>query len=415
VYCFCSSGPHQTSRNENDPSREPSHKLKIAHLITHLFGSIGGLQVCLHNVCNRHASQGIDSTVFCCDADRKNFSTSYTVQKFLTFSGITTFYGISKQFFSWYVSRIQKRHQFDIWQIYGGYPFGTLLADFFQTHHIPCVLRCSGDDIQIDNDLQYGVRRQAKIDRIISKNYRKFTAVVAISDSVQEEYLKLDIPESRINLIPNGVDGHRLLSPINIDIRRRHGIPENSVLLLSVGRMHPKKGYHLIPEILKGLTDSGLDAYWLVIGRGCNELMHQAGFQQYRSRIRLIEQIGASTSAEPELPSTELIAYYQSANVFVMTSLMETFGIVIVEAMAAGLPVVCFNVPGVRDIAQKECGVICPPGDVTAFIRGIRDMIRLTTDSQEISDNCRNYVKQYSWDHIASRYLDMYHQLLMGR
>lgn len=386
--------------------------MKVAHLISHLFGSIGGLQVCLHNVCDRHVSAGIDTTVFCCDAGRNRFETAYGVSTFPTFPAITKCHWLSKRFFTRHVSRVQERERFDVWQIYGGYPFGALLADFFHARRIPCVLRCSGDDIQIDDTLQYGVRRNAKVDRIIRRSYPKMPAVVAITDSVVEEYLKLDIPRHRIHLISNGVDPQRLTTPVGADIRRRHDIPQGGHLILSVGRMHPKKGYQLIPDILDALMGQGISAYWMVIGRGARALGELDGFRQHRDRIRLIEQIGSPPSGQPDLPTEELIGYYQGADVFAMTSLLETFGIVIVEAMAAGLPVVCFDVPGVRDVARGDCGAICPPGDAGAFAAGIETVILAKAASGALSTRCRQHAQAYSWDLIASRYLKVYRQLM---
>jgi len=180
--------------------------MKIAHLIQQLFTDIGGLQVCLHNICQRHSQNGIDVHVFCCDTKNQSISTDYQVNNFFNFRAITQLYPITKFLIAAYVSRLQKKYKFDIWQIYGGYPYGAFLADFFQMNKIPCVLRCSGDDIQINEELGYGVRRNPKVNRIISKNYNKYPAVVAITETVRQEYLKLKVSSERIKLIPNGVD-----------------------------------------------------------------------------------------------------------------------------------------------------------------------------------------------------------------
>jgi len=384
--------------------------MKIAHLIQQLFTNIGGLQVCLHNICQRHSHTGIDVHVFCCDAKAQSISTDYKVNKFFTFRAITQLYPITKSLIAGHVSRLQKKYKFDIWQIYGGYPYGAFLADFFQKNEIPCVLRCSGDDIQINKEIGYGVRRNPKVNRIISKNYNKYPAVVAITDTVRQEYQKLRVSSERIRLIPNGVDIGRLQGISKQDIRKKHGIPPDSTLILSVGRNHPKKGYVLIPDILNMILNRGIDAYWIIIGRRSSEMKKDIKFRSLSDRIILIEEI-ESTGRSYDLPPDELIHYYHGADLFAMTSLLESFGIVLIEAVAAGLPVVCFNAPGMRDVMTPDCGIICPLNDVEAFADAIFSLVK-REESQVLIERCHSYAERFSWDIIADKYLELYSYLL---
>lgn len=384
--------------------------MKIAHLIQQLFTDIGGLQVCLHNICQRHSQNGIDVHVFCCDAKNQSISTAYKVNNFFNFRAITQLYPITKFLIAAYVSRLQKKYKFDIWQIYGGYPYGAFLADFFQMNKIPCVLRCSGDDIQINEELGYGVRRNPKVNRIISKNYMKYPAVVAITETVRQEYLKLKVSSERIKLIPNGVDIDRLQGNSKQNIRKKHGIPPDSTLILSVGRNHPKKGYTLIPDILNMVLNQGIDAYWIIIGRRSSEMKKDIKSRSLSDRIILIEEI-ESTGSSYDLPPDELIHYYHGADLFAMTSLLETFGIVLIEAVAAGLPVVCFNAPGIRDVMTPDCGIICPMNDIKAFADAIFRLVK-RKESRVLTEECYSYAEDFSWDIIADKYLKLYSQLL---
>ena len=384
--------------------------MKIAHLIQQLFTNIGGLQVCLHNICQRHSQNGIDVHVFCCDAKNQLISTDYKVNNFFNFRAITQLYPITKFLIAASVSRLQKKYKFDIWQIYGGYPYGAFLADFFQRHEIPCVLRCSGDDIQINEEIGYGVRRNPKVNRIISKNYKKYPAVVAITDTVRQEYLKLRVSAERIRLIPNGVDINRLQGISKQDIRKKHGIPPDSTLILSVGRNHPKKGYALIPDILNMVLNQGIDAYWIIIGRRSSEMKEEIKARLLSDRIILIEEI-ESTVSSYDLPPDELIHYYHGADLFAMTSLLETFGIVLIEAVAAGLPVVCFNAPGIRDVMTPDCGIICPMNDIKAFADAIFRLVK-REESQVLIERCHSYAERFSWDIISDKYMELYSYLL---
>lgn len=384
--------------------------MKIAHLIQQLFTNIGGLQVCLHNICQRHSHTGIDVHVFCCDAKAQSISTDYKVNNLFNFRAITQLYPITKFLIAAYVSRLQKKYKFDIWQIYGGYPYGAFLADFFQMNKIPCVLRCSGDDIQINEELGYGVRRNPKVNRIISKNYRKYPVVIAITETVRQEYLKLRVPAERIRLIPNGVDINRLQGISKQDIRKKHSIPPDSTLILTVGRNHPKKGYALIPDILNMVLNQGIDAYWIIIGRRSSEMKEEIKSRSLSDRIILVEEI-ENTGSSYNLPPDELIHYYHEADLFAMTSLLETFGIVLIEAVAAGLPVVCFNAPGIRDVMTPDCGIICPLNNIKAFADAIFRLVK-REESQVLTERCHSYAERFSWDIISDKYLELYSYLL---
>lgn len=383
--------------------------MKIAHLIQQLFTDIGGLQVCLHNICQRHAQAGIDVHVFSCDSKAKSISTDYKVHNFFNFRAITQLYPITKIMIAAYVSRLQKKYKFDLWQIYGGYPYGAFLADFFQKSKIPCVLRCSGDDIQINVELGYGVRRNPKVNRIINQNYKKYSAAIAITETVRQEYLKLKVPSERIKMIPNGVDVDRLEGNFKQDIRKKHGIPSDSTLILSVGRNHPKKGYVLIPDILNRVLNRGIDAYWIIIGRRSSELQGEIKSRSLRDRIILIEEI-KSADSDYDLPPSELVDYYHGADMFAMTSLLETFGIVLIEAIAAGLPVVCFNAPGIKDVMRSDCGSICPLNDNDSFADAIYKYAK-PGKCKDLTASLQNYAQHFSWNPIAEKYLELYSEL----
>ncbi len=384
--------------------------MKVAHLIPQLFTNTGGLQVCLHNICKRHVRKNVDTFVFCYDADLKTTVTDYNVVKLFNFRAITQLYPISKMLITFYIDRLQKKYDFDLWQIYGGYPFGAFLADYFQKKHLPAILRCSGDDIQINEEIDYGVRRNTKVNRIIFKNYKKYPAVVAITDTVRQEYLKLSVSAERIKLIPNGVDIDRLQRNSKQDVRKKHGIPPDSTLILSVGRNHPKKGYALIPDILNMVLNQGIDAYWIIIGRRSSEMREKIKSRSLSDRIILVEEI-ESTGSSYYLPPEELIHYYHGADLFAMTSLLETFGIVLIEAVAAGLPVVCFNAPGIRDVMTSDCGIICPLNDIKAFADAIFRLVK-REKSQVLTERCHSYAERFSWDIISDKYLELYSYLL---
>lgn len=385
--------------------------MKIAQLIPH-FDKLGGIQVCIHNISERIARKGHQVHILCKAHLDSNARYSYDKITFIHFKFSPINYFIGQLWAHSYVAVLQKKHQYDLWQINGGYPYGTALASYFQSRHLPAVLRCSGEDIQTDRDIGYGVRLNPKIDCLVKENYKKYSSLVAISETVKNEYLSIGVSESNIALIPNGVDVDRIAGRNRLDeIRVKHNIPSQSKVILSVGRNHPKKRYGMIPSVLKKLIDKGIDAYWIVIGRGCTRIDGSNLMGEELHRLILIEAISFE-KGKFDIPSDELIDYYKCADVFAMTSYIETFGIVLIEAMASGTPVVCFDVPGVRDVMNAEFGIICDSGNEHQFVEAIAK-ITSSKESNTISDQHRQYTKKFSWDSITEKYLSLYESLVM--
>lgn len=386
--------------------------MKIAHLIPHYFSVTGGLQTCVHNVCQRLALQGEKIYVFHCDQQPITYSANYKLHKILNPSLLTKGYPLSKYLLTWYFAVLQDKYKFDIWQINGGYPYGAFLADFFNKNRIPCVLRCSGDDIQMSHEFDYGIRRNPKVDRIVKSNYRKYNTLIALTQTVAEEYQKIEVPADRIKKIPNGVDLNRITSfSVSDRVRQRHSIPPNATVLLSVGRNHPKKRYDLIPETLRILLDKGNDAYWIVIGHGTSLLKDGPISTSLKYRLIRIEEISRSETNN-EVPADELIEYYKGSDIFVMPSMYETFGIVIIEAMAAGLPIACFaDIPGIRDVMNPQCGAIAEYSTPESLAKSIQKIIH-QEKSLGFAESCTKHAEQYSWDAITKQYLNLYKSLI---
>ncbi len=397
----------------NDEIKKTRHKtdsMKIAHVIPFYHG-IGGLQVCVHNISKSIGQRGHRVHVYSWENNSRIKGYHYNNETLYHFRLIHFTYPLCKLWIEKYFLRIQNKHQFDLWQINGGYPYGAVLIDFFIKKQIPCVLRCSGEDIQIQNEIEYGVRRIKKANRLIEQNYKKYSAIVAITETVKKEYLSIGIPDEKIRLIPNGVDIERVHGFIGgEDIRDKHNIPLDAEIILTVGRNRPKKGYSFIPKILHRLICMGLNAYWIIIGNRSTDINGGDILGNETDRLILIEEISKKNN-EINLPSDALIHYYKSADVFAMTSLLETFGIVLIEAMAAGLPVVCFDVPGVRDVMNTKCGTACKEGDIESFAHALYRICK-SSDRLLLSENCRKYTEQFSWKIISEQYLALYESLI---
>ncbi len=316
-----------------------------------------------------------------------------------------------------FFARMQARYRFDVWHCTMGYPTGVALVHFAQKRPgIRHLIRCVGEDIQQDQDIGYGARLDPKVDRMVRKYLPQAPMMIAISDSVAEEYRSIGIQEARVRYVPNGVDLARFSSAVDRRaVRVRHGLNPDGFLFLSVGRNHPKKNYRRLIEAVARLASGTEQRFQLVIiGHAVHELAPQLDSYDLSGHVTLLDQIGGENAGtdDPQFPAPALVELYKAADAFVFPSLIETFGIAIVEAMAAGLPIIVGDSPGCRDIVRKgRDGVMVPARDPVALAAAMSRLLTDTDGRRVYADKAAIRARDFSWDRVVDAYTALYDEL----
>ena len=390
--------------------------MRIAHLISQFYPYLGGAEICIHNICTALKENGEQATVITSSpapaaAPAVNYEiihlsprTNGLFRRSHILGGIYLGYALKK---------LQNRYRFDLWQVTMGYPLGTFAVNFFRKQSLPCLLRCCGEDIQRFPEINYGYRLDQKVDRLVREKYPRYDALIALTPSVQKDYLEIGVAADKIAVIPNGVDVQRFTQTAkDAALRKQFGADAQTPLILTVGRHHPKKGYQFIPEIAAGLKERGLRFVWLIVGRD---------FEEFNKKFPEAAQLGIRTIADLpspgieafSLPSNHLVKLYRAADVFAFPTLLETFGMVLIEAMAAGLPIVTTDAPGVCDVIHHEQNGLCSPrGDTGAFVRNLAAVLENPTLSARLSQASTADARRYDWRQIVSQYLALYRRTL---
>jgi len=386
--------------------------------------SLGGAEVGLHNIATRlvargHAPVVIAPAPHCRDLREIGWSLSYRVESFppKVWGVLRHAPAIGYAILDRVLARLDQRHELDVWHGTIGYPTGTALVHYASAHNRPHLVRCAGEDIQRDTGIGYGMRLNPRIDAQITTWLPRADRLVAITESVADEYRGIGADDASIAGIPNGVDLDRFAAvPDRRAFRAAHGIDSDAFLYLCVGRNHPKKNFDgLLQAFARLPAKCGALA---IVGAGVNELNGLAAELEIADRVHLIETLTADRhdGAPLALPSEELVAMYRSADVFVFPSRLETFGIVLVEAMAAGLPVLTTDAPGCRDIVRAGIDGLTVPvddiDDMTASMRRLHEQPELRT---KLADAARQRAKAFSWDTITDSYIALYRELIAAR
>jgi glycosyltransferase involved in cell wall biosynthesis len=393
--------------------------MKIAMPISTYLPTVGGAEVGLHNIAKRLGERGHEPTIivpYQILSKTRDLNLPYSVISVPP--KVTGLIHRYPDFGTTLLARIfslyQYKLKFDYWHCTMGFPYGISVVKFAQLMGLQnrYLIRCTGIDIQCSPEIPYGLRVDPKYNRFISKWYPRASRMVAISDTVEDEYRSLNISDSNIIRVPNGIDAKRLGKPVDrLAVRARLGISPDVTLLLAVGRNHPKKGYSVLLDAIAQFKAEGReDVHAMLVGKDLDELKPQIEQLGIHNQVHLVGQIALDMeSGMPEIPSQELIDIYKAADIFAFPSLMETFGIVILEAMAAGLAVVTTDGPGCVDhIRHGVDGMIAKAGDVADFTDKLKQVMSNQELRERIRENAVAKVGEYDWDRVTDLYLEEY-------
>ena len=171
--------------------------------------------------------------------------------------------------------------------------------------------------------------------------------------------------------------------------------------LLFVGHLLPRKGVDLLISALKRITDDGTDAELVVIGAGLemDRLRKQAESLGLAARVQFL---GAR-------PHEEMASHYSASDVFVLPSYAESFGVVVVEALASGKPVVATRSGGPEHIIDDTVGMLVDPGDSD----GLADAILSVADRLDtfIPENLAEFARsRYSMKSVGAQISTVYNE-----
>ncbi len=215
-------------------------------------------------------------------------------------------------------------------------------------------------------------------------------------------------PEERSRVIPYGVDVHTYApDPGRRAIwRERLGVPAGAPLLLSVGRMATKKGFHILMEALPELLASVPEAHVVVAGGGDLLPRFQEEAKRFPGRLHLPGPVLRDTL--PDL--------YRAADVFVLPAVHDSKGNVdglpnvILEAMASGLPVVASGISGIPLAVEPEVtGLLVPEKDPAALTAALRRLLTNPEMARAMGERGRRKAETaLTWDAVAARYREGY-------
>jgi len=228
------------------------------------------------------------------------------------------------------------------------------------------------------------------------------------SESVQELVVERGVT-TPVNVVPTGVELDRFAFGSKQQSRTAMGIPENAFVVGHLGRLSQEKNIpFLISSIIRFLqrTDHLGDTRCLIVGSGPMESMIKARFNE--------AELGNRLHMTGVLDSDDSISEaYHAMDVFAFASRSETQGMVITEAMAAGVPVVALDAPGVREVVDSYTnGTLLMEENLNEFYKALYNMARVdSVEYDRLSRGARRTAEKYSMESTANTALELYSRL----
>jgi len=295
------------------------------------------------------------------------------------------------------VRRQLRNERFDLVHAHWIVPNGVVAAAFSS---VPLAIGLHGSDVFLAE--RAGVRRAA------AWALRRARLLTGCSPELVARVRALGFPEELSRVIPYGVD----VATFSPDRKRRHlwrerlGIPGNAPLLLSVGRMATKKGFHVLLEALPALLDALPDLHIVLAGGGDLLPAYRREAERFPGRLHLPGPVLRDTL--PDL--------YRAADVFVLPAIHDAKGNVdglpnvILEAMATGLPVVASGISGIPlAVTDGVTGTLIREQDSAALGEALQDLLKDRERARRMgAEGRRKAERELTWDAVAARYRDGY-------
>ena len=317
---------------------------------------------------------------------------------YLSFPGVLKrFDGFLMAVGAWHtVRRLKHQQRVDLIDAHFAYPDGyaaTLLGKWLD---LPVTITLRGTEHRHSKDDALRQRLQLALQRAVH--------VFGVSDDLCGVARQLGLPSAKLQVVGNGVDLSKFSAVDRTQARLALGLAPTDVVLVSVGGLVERKGFHRVIEVLPNLVVQFATLKLLIVGGATAEGNNRAQLEQQ------VKDLGLQAHVQflGPRPHHELAAILSAGDVFVLATANEGWANVFLEAMACGLPVVATDVGGNKEVLTSEdYGLLVPFGDKVALQEALLTAIKKPWNRQQIMA----YAKSNSWDQRVKTLVHQFKEL----
>lgn len=300
-----------------------------------------------------------------------------------------------------YAARGLRPRSFDIVNAHFAVPTGPASLPVAAVAGLPHVLSLHGGDIY-NPAYRYSPHKLPLVRPAVSWVLRRSDAVVAQSSDTRENAYRYYRYRGPIDLIPLGIRRPRVPPATRSEL----GLPPDAFLAVTVGRLLPRKA---IDRLLHAIASQRCrSVHLVVIGEGPER-------ERLESTARDLG-LGARTRFLGRVSEKRKWQILESADVYLSSTRHEGFGLVFLEAMSAGLPVVCPDHGGQLDFLREgETGHLVPVDDDAALVAAIARLAARHDEAERMGRTCRRLSERYTAERCAAEYEALFERVVQGR
>ena len=295
----------------------------------------------------------------------------------------------------WHGTRIARRFRPDLVFAFFGIPCGSVARRIKRKLGAPYALSLRGSDVPRP-ELGHQRLMEAIVRPTLRRVWRDADLLISVGEGLKQAALAVE-PGLDIEVIPNGVDVERFRP---VDRSGREGLR-----LLFVGRLREFKGLQFVLEAMGETGDP----------RVCLDIVGEGPYRAELGRRVAQHDLADRVTFHGWLAPADVPERYAAADALVLPSFAEGSPNVILEAMAAGLPVVASDAPGCREaVRDAETGLLVPVGDVAGLRRAFDHLARDPDERAGLGAAGRRAAEQISWTRVAERHLALFERVVRG-
>lgn len=239
--------------------------------------------------------------------------------------------------------------------------------------------------------------------RFFSKNQCNAVDALVVPSSPMRDALQTYGVTTEMHIIPTGLNLEAFRTPPSSDFRSQLSIRDDQPLLLYVGRVAMEKNIDFLVDVMPFVLEESPDAVLVIAGEGPAEhhlkrKVSDMGLQSCVKFAGYMRRDGALQDA------------YRAADLFVFASRTETQGLVLLEALALGTPVVALGVMGTLDVLKPEGGCVIAPENPSGFAEAINQTLNQPERYQQLAEQASRYADTWTATQKTQLLLDVYQQ-----
>lgn len=393
--------------------------LVISHMYPSVFNEIGGIFV--HEQVKALVSKGVEVQVLspipwtpfpvnCLSFKWKKYSEvpkreiregiNIWYPRYLTFprawffasSGYRMYLGIKNV-----VSKIHKEFQFDLIHAHVALPDGYAGEKIAQKYEKPLFVNIHGQDFQ--KTIFKNNKYKKNIEKII--NFSEKTIVVSKKlKKIGEKYLEIN--KDKIIVVSNGINRDDIYTEKNKNVQDYKG----KKVILSVSHLIKTKGIDLNIKAIAKLKQKYPNIIYLIIGEG----------EEKKKLKKIVSELNLQDRAifVGEVSHYKVMEYMASCDIFSLPSWNEGFGVVYLEAMAQGKPVIGCQGEGIEDFVEHgKTGLLIKPKDVDSLVKAMDFLLSHPSEAKDIGKRAQELVlRNYTWEKNAEKTIKIYQEVL---